>query len=105
MSHDYCCLAKARVLWEKIKRTKEISELNEIISTVQFVSENQTKTFGTMNRETAGCFFLDTNSFTSINFLLSLNFLDFIINKNIIAYSILLYIQGSQSILQVLMNE
>lgn len=58
-----------------------------------------------MKRETAGCFFLDTNFITFINFLLSLNYLDFIINKNVTAYSIPLYIQGSQSILQVLMNE
>lgn len=58
-----------------------------------------------MKRETADCFFLDTNSITFISFLLSLNYLDFIINKNITAYSILLYIQESQSILQVLMNK
>lgn len=58
-----------------------------------------------MERETAGCLFLDKNSIISINLLLSLNYLDFIINNNIIAYSILLYIQGSQGILQVLMNE
>lgn len=54
-----------------------------------------------MERETAGCLFLDKNSIISINLLLSLNYLDFIINNNITAYSILLYIQGSQGILQV----
>lgn len=58
-----------------------------------------------MERETAGCLFLDKNTITSINLLLSLNYLDFIINNNTTAYSILLYIQGSQGILEVLMNE
>lgn len=58
-----------------------------------------------MERETAGCLLLDKNSITSINLLLSLNYLDFIINNYITAYSILLYIQGSQGILQLLMNE
>lgn len=58
-----------------------------------------------MERETAGCLFLDKNSITSINLLLSLNYLDFIINNNITAYCILLYIQGSQGILQFSMNE
>lgn len=57
-----------------------------------------------MDRKTAGCLFLDKNSVTSINLFLSLNYLDFIVNINITAYSILLYIQGSQGNLQILMN-
>lgn len=58
-----------------------------------------------MERETAGCLFLNENSITSINLLLSLNYLNFIINNNITACSILLYIPESQGSLQVLMNE
>lgn len=58
-----------------------------------------------MERETAGCLFLNKNSITSINLLLSLNYLNFIINNNITACSILLYIPESEGILQVLMNE
>lgn len=58
-----------------------------------------------MERETAGCLLLGKNSTTSVNLLLSLNYHDFIINRSTAACSILLYIQGTQGILQVLMNE
>ena len=58
-----------------------------------------------MGRETAGCLFLDKNSIMSINLLLPLNYLHFIINNKITAYSIPLYIQGSHGILHLLMNE
>lgn len=61
------------------------NELNEIISTLWFVSEKKTETFGTMERETDGCLLLDKNSITSINLLLSLIYLYSIINSNITA--------------------
>lgn len=58
-----------------------------------------------MERETAGCLFLDKNPTTSVDLLLSLNYHDIIIDSSIAAYSILFYIQGAQGISQVLMNE
>lgn len=43
-----------------------------------------------LGQETAGCLFLDKNSITSINLLLSLNYHCFIIYNKITAYFILL---------------
>lgn len=87
VSHD-CCLEKATEKCFKKKRgggDEGNNELNEIISTLWFVSEKKTETFGTMERETDGCLLQDKNSITSINLLLSLIYLYFIINSNVTA--------------------